>query len=211
MDNQFDFPPPIEFLPCLTWEQIISKENHWANPRITSNNGDNSPCFKTRMCRGFKIRRCTNGDSCKFAHSSEEIRRPPRVWFPREEEGNSGSNPNRYGRFKQSEEQKLHKTKLYSQHSENWKRKCCPHWSTSRRCPFHPKCNYAHGDEELKELRVDSWEAGGKRVAPAPLKVSLRLSEKAPPKINQQPGFSLPRATDLTLAKCKRIYGDWID
>ncbi|KAI8137841.1 hypothetical protein BJV82DRAFT_633429 [Fennellomyces sp. T-0311] len=96
--------------------------------------------YKTRLCERFeKDRTCSYGAKCHFAHGINELRervheeeRPARQSSDAPPVGNDSKFNNR-----------LYKTKL------------CDRYHKEKFCQYGPKCHFAHGQKELRELPAD--------------------------------------------------------
>ncbi|GFZ15458.1 zinc finger (CCCH-type) family protein [Actinidia rufa] len=135
--------------------------------------------FKTKLCCKFRARTCPYTTNCNFAHSVEELRRPPPNWQEivaaheeergvssetREEfqipalessafEGEAQSSRERGDKFGSGE---CGGGGTYGNNAiaanlkpSNWKTRICNKWELTGYCPFGNKCHFAHGAQEL--------------------------------------------------------------
>ncbi|CAB4399900.1 unnamed protein product [Rhizophagus irregularis] len=108
-----------------------------------------NPLYKTRLCERFETEGyCPYGTKCTFAHGTVELReRPANV----EEKTDNSST------VKDGPENPLYKTRL------------CERFMKENFCQYGPKCNFAHGEHELRDrpnaIRGDN---GSERESPEP-------------------------------------------
>ncbi|CAG8478157.1 23023_t:CDS:2 [Rhizophagus irregularis] len=90
-----------------------------------------NPLYKTRLCERFETEGyCPYGTKCTFAHGTVELReRPANV----EEKTDNSST------VKDGPENPLYKTRL------------CERFMKENFCQYGPKCNFAHGEHELRD------------------------------------------------------------
>nr|CAG8581482.1 1680_t:CDS:2 [Entrophospora candida] len=90
-----------------------------------------NPLYKTRLCERFETEKfCPYGPKCTFAHGAGELRE--RLVVPVEEKSSLPT-------VKDGPENPLYKTRL------------CERFMKENFCQYGPKCNFAHGEHELKE------------------------------------------------------------
>ncbi|CAG8597750.1 8289_t:CDS:2 [Ambispora gerdemannii] len=89
-----------------------------------------NPLYKTRLCERFETEGfCPYGTKCTFAHGTAELRERPLI------EEKTGTPPI----SKDGPENPLYKTRL------------CERFIKENFCQYGPKCNFAHGEQELRE------------------------------------------------------------
>ncbi|CAG8600242.1 2558_t:CDS:2, partial [Ambispora leptoticha] len=89
-----------------------------------------NPLYKTRLCERFETEEfCPYGTKCTFAHGTAELRERPLT------EEKIGIPPI----SKDGPENPLYKTRL------------CERFIKENFCQYGPKCNFAHGEQELRE------------------------------------------------------------
>ncbi|CAG8632188.1 26930_t:CDS:2 [Gigaspora margarita] len=89
-----------------------------------------NPLYKTRLCERFETERfCPYGSKCTFAHGTAELRERP----PGEEKVDVPPTA------KDGPDNPLYKTRL------------CERFMKENFCQYGPKCNFAHGENELRE------------------------------------------------------------
>ncbi|CAG8540496.1 4034_t:CDS:2 [Paraglomus brasilianum] len=89
-----------------------------------------NPLYKTRLCERFETEGfCPYGPKCTFAHGTNELRERP------SSEEKVGSPPT----ARDGPENPLYKTRL------------CERFMKENFCQYGPKCNFAHGEHELRE------------------------------------------------------------
>jgi len=89
-----------------------------------------NPLYKTRLCERFETEGfCPYGPKCTFAHGTNELRERPTA------EEKVGSPPS----ARDGPENPLYKTRL------------CERFMKENFCQYGPKCNFAHGEHELRE------------------------------------------------------------
>ncbi|KAK9729070.1 hypothetical protein K7432_000583 [Basidiobolus ranarum] len=96
-----------------------------------SANNDN-PLYKTRLCERFETEGfCPYGPKCTFAHGIVELK---------EKKPQTNEKPSTVeSKIKESNDNPLYKTKL------------CERFMKENFCQYGPKCNFAHGRDELKD------------------------------------------------------------
>ncbi|CAG8768252.1 24669_t:CDS:2, partial [Racocetra persica] len=104
-----------------------------------------NPLYKTRLCERFETERfCPYGSKCTFAHGTAELRERP----PGEEKVDIPPTA------KDGPDNPLYKTRL------------CERFMKENFCQYGPKCNFAHGENELRE-RPNTGQ--NSRESPEPL------------------------------------------
>ncbi|KVI11644.1 zinc finger CCCH domain-containing protein 39-like [Cynara cardunculus var. scolymus] len=94
-------------------------------PTLPVNRGTTHIFYKTRMCQKFLEGNCRNGDSCTFAHGSNDLREPPPNWQELVKDNRGGGNWN--------EDQKIiHRMRI------------CRKFYNTGECPYGEKCNFLH-------------------------------------------------------------------
>jgi len=121
-----------------------------------------NPLYKTRLCERFETEGyCPYGTKCTFAHGTVELReRPANV----EEKTENSST------VKDGPENPLYKTRL------------CERFMKENFCQYGPKCNFAHGEHELRDrpnaIRADN---GSERESPEPPHQNQRSTNQHQP------------------------------
>ncbi|GAX78756.1 hypothetical protein CEUSTIGMA_g6193.t1 [Chlamydomonas eustigma] len=97
--------------------------------------------YKTRLCNDFKSGWCKNGDQCRYAHGEHDLRKP----VP-EALTTSGPGSGRAHAEKGGSEAGEPSTLEYSR-----KTKLCQEFMNTGSCRYGPRCNFAHGQHELRQ------------------------------------------------------------
>ncbi|KAG9300779.1 hypothetical protein G9A89_023577 [Geosiphon pyriformis] len=91
-----------------------------------------NPLYKTRLCERFETEGfCPYGSKCTFAHGTDELRERPLT----------EDKPGLPTMTKDGPENPLYKTRL------------CERFIKENFCQYGPKCNFAHGEKELREQK----------------------------------------------------------
>uniref|UniRef100_A0A7S3K2V6 C3H1-type domain-containing protein n=1 Tax=Aureoumbra lagunensis TaxID=44058 RepID=A0A7S3K2V6_9STRA len=99
--------------------------------------------LKTRLCRSVGTGvPCVYGDKCSFAHSQAELRKPD----PRQLAAHRDAQPITTNNSEQNSADNEHNPK-WQPHLR--KTKLCRYFQSGH-CPFGDKCNFAHGQTEVK-------------------------------------------------------------
>lgn len=95
-----------------------------------STKGD--PAFRTKLCTRWAQGSCQYGDRCMFAHGDDQLR------------PFGGTGPNTGARHAAAD------TSVRSEHGDPaFRTKLCTRWMQGS-CQYGDRCNFAHGDEELR-------------------------------------------------------------
>lgn len=149
-------PPPENWFPNAGDSSVWATEDDYIdNTESPSKKTRSSPSseigksfFKTKLCFKFRAGTCPySASSCHFAHSSEELRRPPP---PNRQETATEASKNREsfaislgprGYGASSDGGNVAQTLK----PPNWKTRICNKWETTGYCPFGTNCHFAHG------------------------------------------------------------------
>lgn len=118
--------------------------------------------WKTKMCKFYLKQICMKGDSCKHAHSQEELRGSPDLRGTRlcNEFAETGVCSNAMCPYAHGQDQ-LRAT------GEFWKTQMCSYWQRNE-CNAGDACRHAHGEHELRQLPVMLRPSDASTFAPAP-------------------------------------------
>lgn len=137
----------------------------------------NPALLKTRMCRSVESGlTCRFGDQCTFAHSAAELRRPSPPINNNMNNNNNASNDSNKVPTANGTANALPPALQRQQDSVIWqshlkKTKLCRHFLMGS-CPFGDKCNFAHGEEEMRSVNPNE-EKQPPSPGPPPPPVSI--------------------------------------
>ncbi|XWS62170.1 hypothetical protein CRYUN_Cryun07bG0188100 [Craigia yunnanensis] len=104
--------------------------------------------FKTKLCCKFKAGTCPYITDCNFAHTIEELRRPPPNWqeivAAHEEERGIFSEP-----IEEFQIPSLGSSSFSGETQRSYKGRHCKKFYTEEGCPYGDNCTFLH-DEQLK-------------------------------------------------------------
>ncbi|MBA0589081.1 zinc finger CCCH domain-containing protein 12 [Gossypium raimondii] len=104
--------------------------------------------FKTKLCCKFKAGTCPYISNCNFAHSTEELRRPPPNWqeivAAHEEEKGILSEPR-----EEFQIPSLGSTSFSGETQRSYKGRHCKKFYSEEGCPYGDNCTFLH-DEQSK-------------------------------------------------------------
>ncbi|EOA27724.1 hypothetical protein CARUB_v10023877mg [Capsella rubella] len=198
--------------------------------RTSSSTGIGKSFFKTKLCFKSRVGTCPlAASSCHFAHSSEELRRPPPL--PNRQETATEASRNResfamsfgprgYGGAASDGGNVAQTLK-----PPNWKTRICNKWEITGYCPFGTNCHFAHGASELHNFGGGLVGGEGKigtSITPDIKQtgqvdtVANLISPGVPPQrtssaVMQKPNGVRTQRKWKGPDKISRIYGDWID
>ncbi|TXG54284.1 hypothetical protein EZV62_019540 [Acer yangbiense] len=192
--------------------------------------------FKTKLCCKFRNGTCPYITNCNFAHSIEELRRPPPNWqeiVAAHEEEKAGSNEVPREEFQIPS---LGSSSFVIETPRSYKGRHCKKFYTEEGCPYGDSCTFLHDEQKLHRYGgglVES-EAKDSSVAPTDLKLG-GVASKTPTDIvvasvssvphgdyhigvpSQRSSMVIQRPGQRAHQKWKgpdkisRIYGDWLD
>lgn len=114
-------------------------------PTLPVNRGTTHIFYKTRMCQKFLEGNCRNGDSCTFAHGSNDLREPPPNWQELVKDNNRGG-----GNW--NEDQKIiHRMRI------------CRKFYNTGECPYGEKCNFLHESPSKFKAEAAAMDMGRTR------------------------------------------------
>ncbi|GAV80913.1 zf-CCCH domain-containing protein [Cephalotus follicularis] len=137
-------------------EQPPNKKSKNSNSQEMSSNSSNSRLkaigkmfFKTKLCCKFRAGTCPYITNCNFAHSIEELRRPPPNWQEivaahEEERGNSIEPPR-----EEFQIPILGSSGFVGETQRSYKGRHCKKFYTEEGCPYGDNCTFLH-DEQSK-------------------------------------------------------------
>ncbi|CAE6030836.1 unnamed protein product [Arabidopsis arenosa] len=184
--------------------------------------------FKTKLCFKFRSGTCPYpASSCHFAHSVEDLRRPPppnRQETATEALRNRESfaisfGPRGYGAA--SDGGNVAQTLK----PPNWKTRICNKWETTGYCPFGTNCHFAHGASELHtfggglvegECKIgtsatpDTKQRGQVDIVTSLVSPGVS-SQRTSSAVTQKPNGVRTQRKWKGPDKISRVYGDWID
>lgn len=123
----------------VPFQQMNPRTNQTNAP--PSNKGTSHIFYKTRICTKFTEGTCRNGDSCTFAHGTEDLREPPPNWQELIREKERGIGGGGWG----DDPGMIHRMKI------------CKKYYNGEECPYGDKCNFLHerSSPPMKKLRID--------------------------------------------------------
>jgi hypothetical protein len=105
--------------------------------------------FKTKLCCKFRAGTCPYITNCNFAHSIEELRRPPPNWqeivAAHEEERGVSSEPR-----EEFQIPSLGSSNFVGESQRSYKGRHCKKFFTEEGCPYGDNCTFLH-DEQSKD------------------------------------------------------------
>jgi hypothetical protein len=125
-----------------------------------------NPLYKTRLCERFETEGyCPYGPKCTFAHGTVELRERP---------ANTEEKTDTSPTAKDGPDNPLYKTRL------------CERFVKENFCQYGPKCNFAHGDHELRDRpNATRGEDGSERDSPEPYH-QQRQQQQPPPQLQSE-------------------------
>lgn len=106
--------------------------------------------WKTRICAKWRDGNCQFGDKCRYAHGEQELRVLPHELVEQlelEKQWKDGLGDNLL-----PEEQYRHLRELLR------KTRLCDKYMDGGSCPYGPNCNFAHGQNELRQAPAGALE-----------------------------------------------------
>ncbi|KAF8107033.1 hypothetical protein N665_0128s0014 [Sinapis alba] len=167
-------PPPENWFPNLGDSAVWATEDDYNRAWAVNPDGDNGPpnkktrgspsssstsnrtkaigkmFFKTKLCCKFRAGTCPYVTNCNFAHTVEELRRPPPNWqeiVAAHEEERSGSGTPTTTTVEQREEFQI--PSLVSSTDESgrsFKGRHCKKFYTEEGCPYGESCTFMHDE-----------------------------------------------------------------
>ncbi|KAK1306458.1 Zinc finger CCCH domain-containing protein 39 [Acorus calamus] len=196
---------------------------HYNNGRV------NKLFYKTRLCQKFSAGNCPYGNSCNFAHGSNDLRVPPSNWkdiitHPDNISKNLSEKPGVLpkGLCHRPNESLVVEVNKDSRESEsNWEKKGpCFKWETTGYCLYGDRCQFVHFPRDPTKFRsrYAKAEHGHPHAAVAPLKSPQGVpSNASPPSTAAANPFCKMKAEEKKLflinkghKKINGVYGDWI-
>ncbi|PSR93546.1 Zinc finger CCCH domain-containing protein [Actinidia chinensis var. chinensis] len=102
--------------------------------------------FKTKLCCKFRARTCPYTTNCNFAHSVEELRRPPPNWqeivAAHEEERGVSSEPR-----EEFQIPALESSAFEGEAQRSYKGRHCKKFYTEEGCPYGDNCTFLHDEQ----------------------------------------------------------------
>ncbi|KAJ1458850.1 hypothetical protein M885DRAFT_84060 [Pelagophyceae sp. CCMP2097] len=107
--------------------------------------------YKTQLCRHVAAHGwCTHGDWCHFAHSSLELRPPPRPEAAYERAPDHGYDADAEGPWRDARFPPAVCGERLKVQDGRYKTMLCRHFGARGECPVGEMCHFAHGTEELR-------------------------------------------------------------
>ncbi|KAH7526082.1 hypothetical protein JRO89_XSUnG0060500 [Xanthoceras sorbifolium] len=131
-------------------EQPPNKKSRSGGPDVnTKSKAIGKMFFKTKLCCKFRNGTCPYITNCNFAHSIEELRRPPPNWqeiVAAHEEEKAGSNEVPREEFQIPS---LGSSSFVVETPRSYKGRHCKKFYTEEGCPYGDSCTFLH-DEQSK-------------------------------------------------------------
>ncbi|KAK6142811.1 hypothetical protein DH2020_023159 [Rehmannia glutinosa] len=192
--------------------------------------------YKTKLCCKFRVGTCPYISNCNFAHSIEELRKPPPNWqdivAAHEEDRGVSSEPR--------EEFQIPILGVSDETQRSYKGRHCKKYYTEEGCPYGENCTFLHDEQSKAREKLHQYGGGpldsdGKdsstpdaKQGAIPAKTSMDTVVPSHASLPHSDGYHIgvpsQRLSNVTQKtgqratqkwkgpdKISKIYGDWID
>lgn len=111
--------------------------------------------YKTKLCCKFRAGTCPYITNCNFAHSVEELRKPPPNW----QEIVAAHEEERGGSLEPREEFQIPTLGVVADSNRSYKGRHCKKFYTEEGCPYGDNCTFLH-DEQSKARESEAISLG---------------------------------------------------